>query len=395
MSVVVCCVREIGCCKRTLCLVSRSLLVASTDRYKFDTPFAQEVKKEVFKIVHRGREFATNGYLFRACSYVGLYFYLQYLWVTQGSSWYLAMIYGVSQALIGLNVQHDGNHGAVSGKYPWMNNLLGLGADFIGGSKWLWMEQHWTHHAFCNHQEKDPDALSGEPIFLWTDYAPDHPKRRWWHNFQGFYYMAILSLYWVSEVFNPQIFDLRQRGAQSAGIQMESPYLVNRRGIAIALRLYYIGVHVGMPIVHHGVSLTALGHIALLACTESLALAILFSLSHNFEHSDRDPMQKVDADGQVDWYKAQVETSCTYGGFVSGCLTGGLNFQVEHHLFPRMSSAWYPFIAPTVRAVCAKHNVRYAYYPWITQNLWSTYKYMQATGTGANWKDGNPYSGKL
>ena len=56
-------------------------------------------------------------------------------------------------------------------------------------------------------------------------------------------------------------------------------------------------------------------------------------------------------------FKSQVETSCTYGGAISGYFTGGLNFQVEHHLFPRMSSAWYPYIAPTVRRVCAKHNV--------------------------------------
>jgi fatty acid desaturase (delta-4 desaturase) len=55
----------------------------------------------------------------------------------------LAVAYGISQALIGLNVQHDANHGAAS-KKAWVNNLLGLGTDLIGSSKWLWMEQHWT-----------------------------------------------------------------------------------------------------------------------------------------------------------------------------------------------------------------------------------------------------------
>jgi fatty acid desaturase len=74
-------------------------------------------------------------------------------------------------------------------------------------------------------------------------------------------------------------------------------------------------------------------------------------------------------------------------------VTGGLNFQVEHHLFPRMSSAWYPYIAPTVRKVCEKHGVRYAYYPWVWQNLWSTVKYMHKTGTGANWEL-QPLSGR-
>jgi len=61
-----------------------------------------------------------------------------------------------------------------------------------------------------------------------------------------------------------------------------------------------------------------------------------FALSHNFEDSNRYPT----AAGQQCWYRMQVETSSTYGGKIAGYLTGGLNFQIEHHLFPRMSSAW-------------------------------------------------------
>lgn len=121
-------------------------------RYKFDTEFEREIKREVFKIVHRGREFATPGFIFRCASYVAFFFYLQYLWMHNGSSWGLAVIYGLSQSLIGLNVQHDANHGAVS-KKAWINDLLGLGADFIGGSKWLWQEQHWTVSSLSNKLE--------------------------------------------------------------------------------------------------------------------------------------------------------------------------------------------------------------------------------------------------
>jgi hypothetical protein len=107
-------------------------------RYKFDTPFEREIKQEIFKIVRRGREFGTLGWYFRAISYVSLFFGLQYLWVTQPTTFAMAVIYGISQAFIGLNVQHDANHGAAS-KKPWVNDLFGLGADFIGGSKWLWI----------------------------------------------------------------------------------------------------------------------------------------------------------------------------------------------------------------------------------------------------------------
>ena len=110
--------------------------------YKWDTPFEREIKQEVFKIVRRGREFGTRGYFFRAALYLVAFFYLKYLWM-QESSYKLAIVYGISMGLIGLNVQHDANHGAAS-KKVWVNELLGLGADLIGGCKWLWMEKHWT-----------------------------------------------------------------------------------------------------------------------------------------------------------------------------------------------------------------------------------------------------------
>ena len=61
-----------------------------------------------------------------------------------------------------------------------------------------------------------------------------------------------------------------------------------------------------------------------------------------------------------------------------------------------MSSAWYPYIAPKVREICAKHGVRYVYYPYVWQNMISTIKYMHKAGTGANWKEfAQPLNGKL
>jgi acyl-lipid (7-3)-desaturase (Delta-4 desaturase) len=380
-------------------------LSLSLYRFLFDTPFEREIKAEVFKIVRRGREFGTFGWFFRAIGYCALYAYLQYLWLVQGSSWTLAIGYGLAQSAIGMNVQHDANHGACGGKNrTWLNDVFGLGADFIGGSKWLWMEQHWTHHAYTNHPDMDPDAFGAEPMLLFNDYPLGDARRTALHHLQALYYLPVLAGYWLSSIFNPQVLDLRQRGALSVGMQMESDYIKSKRKYAIALRILYIYIHCIAPFQKTSggwtFSWTILGHIMVLGIAESLGLAVLFSLSHNFEGSDRDPVAEARQTGQpVDWFKAQVETSCTYGGFISGCLTGGLNFQIEHHLFPRMSSAWYPYIAPTVRAVCKKHHVQYVYYPWVWQNFFSTVKYIHRAGTGANWmekmKSTNPLSGNL
>jgi fatty acid desaturase (delta-4 desaturase) len=361
--------------------------------YLFDTEFERDIKREVFKIVRRGREFGTPGYFARAFCYISLMVVCQYLWVTQGSSWPMAVILGVAQALIGLNVQHDANHGAAS-KNHWVNDVLGFGADFIGGCKWLWMEQHWTHHAYTNHSIRDPDAVGAEPALLFNDYPLGHPARKFYHKYQAWLYLPALSFYWLSAVFNTEVITLKQGGSTKiAGMKFDNAFVQDRRKYAVAIRCLYIYWNVVTPFQHHGLTLTPLLQILFMGAMESLTLAILFSLSHNFENADRDPtgVHKKNKD-PVCWFKSQVETSSTYGSFISGALTGGLNFQVEHHLFPRMSSAWYPFIAPTVREVCKKHGVRYAYYPYLHQNLISTLKYMRQAGTGENWEV-NPLSG--
>jgi fatty acid desaturase (delta-4 desaturase) len=305
----------------------------------------------------------------------------------------IAVFFGVAQAWIGLNVQHDANHGAAS-KKPYINDLLGFGADLIGGCKWSWLAQHWTHHAYTNHSSKDPDSFSSEPVFNFNDYPLGHPKRRWWHRFQGIYFFAVLSMYWLSMIFNPQIIDLKHSGADYVGIKMENDFIVKRRKWAMSLRAMYLYLNIYCPIANNGFTLSTIAIILLMGVSESFMLSGLFVLSHNFENSERDPTASYRETGEpVCWFKSQVETSSTYGGMIAGMITGGLNFQVEHHLFPRMSSAWYPYIAPTVRRVCEKHGVKYAYYPWVWQNLVSTIKYMHKAGSGANW-DLDPLSGR-
>jgi len=363
-----------------------------SSEYMWGSEFEKEVKREVFKIVGRGNEWGTRGFWTRVVLYVSFMAAIQCAWVYYGSSVALALLLGVAQAFIGLNVQHDANHGAAS-RNPVINAILGYGADMIGGSKYLWIEQHWTHHTFTNNPEKDGDALSAEPLMLFNDYPLGDPRRKWFHKFQAIFFLPVLSFYWVSSVFNPQVIDLNHRGTMET-MNWGNSYVASKRPVTIALRLLYILMNVVSPFVHHSAApLTALFHIWLMSVTESLMLSVLFSLSHNFEHVDRDPTKLYKETGKkVCWFKAQVETSSTYGGFIAGCLTGGLNHQVEHHLFPRMSSAWYPYIAPKVREICKKHGVQYIYYPWIWQNLWATVKYMHASGNGTHWEM-NPLSG--
>ena len=160
------------------------------------------------------------------------------------------------------------------------------------------------------------------------------------------------------------------------------------------MRIVYHITNLWIPL-YHDFSWTTVGHIYIMGVAGSLTLGMLFTLSHNFEDVERDPTASMKTKGeQACWYASQVETSSTYGGAIAGALTGGLNFQVEHHLFPRMSSAWYPSIAPKVREICEKHGVRYAYYPYVWENMISTLRYTHAMGNGLTNLKANPFKGE-
>merc|ERR1712151_161141 len=111
----------------------------------------------------------------------------------------LAIIFGIGHAMVGLNIQHDANHGSVTRKLKnvWINDLLGFGADWIGSSKWLWQQQHWTHHAYTN-QERDPDMYSAEPMVIFQKYPKNDTKHRiispHWHSTVYPYYQVSIFL---------------------------------------------------------------------------------------------------------------------------------------------------------------------------------------------------------
>ena len=220
-------------------------------------------------------------------------------------------------------------------------------------------------------------------------------KRAGYHAFQAFYFVIVLAGYWLSAVLDiPVIYYLQDSGAKAVGIRLDNDWIASRRKYAITIRILYLIANIAVPL-YNDFSWTTAAQINAMGIAGSLSLGLLFTLSHNFDNADRDPTKDARETGEpVCWFKAQVETSSTYGGMISGWLTGGLNFQVEHHLFPRMSSAWYPYIAPTVRKVCEKHGVQYAYYPWVLQNLYSTLKYVHEVGNASHWKS-NPFKGEL
>ena len=379
----------------------------SDPKYNFNSAFAQDLKKTVRNAMGSDSWYAPLGFMLRTLYIIAATLFLEYMWITTGNVWYGVGV-GYYHAQIGLCVQHDASHGAIS-KNSIVNSCFAWLIDYIGASRWIWMEQHilW-HHPHTNHQKLDPDASSAEPVIVFKDYSkeigmkggkvkasvdskavpvPVYSAQEWITHF-------ILALYGPSVVYNPNVYSLRHNEYVPESLA-KGEFMSQQRPIAIAWRLFYYFRISFLPFYVAGANIFAC--LFIVSFVVGICLTWVFVLSHNFEGSDRDPLKlsenntgasryeskthdnNSDAD-DICWYKMQVETSSSYGGNVAMFATGGLNFQIEHHVFPRLSSWHYPRIASAVQECCKRHGVNYTYFPNIWSNTMSTLRYMRKVG---------------
>lgn len=352
--------------------------------YTFNSAFALDLQKTLQSAMGKTSLYAPIGFWFRLICIGLLTATFECLWITTGNI-FAGIIVGIMHAQIGLCIQHDASHGAIS-KNPAINAFFSYWADLIGNSRWIWYQQHvlW-HHPHTNHQDLDPDASSAEPLLVFKDYSKtaknskEHIKPLL--SSQDFITHAILSLYGPVVVFNPSVLFLRHNNQIPESVS-NGEFMTRQKPLALLLRIFYICRIIIAPWYFSNVPfLLALLLVNIVAGT---CLTFLFVVSHNFEGSNRDPLDLTSSNKDpVCWYKAQTETSCTYGGYMAMALTGGLNYQIEHHLFPRVSSWHYPRIHEDIRKCCTRHNVKYAYYPSLWSNTLSMLKYMRKVGVMA------------
>jgi len=359
--------------------------------YEYNSHFALDLRARVRKVMGTTSWFAPQQFWIRTIVILMLTVWAEVSWIVSGR-----LVYGIAagalHALIGLSVQHDASHGAISSQ-GWVNGFFAHGADIIGNSRWIWFQQHimW-HHPYTNDIILDGDAVSAQPALLFHDYTKDSraeaPNPGWWHQFQHLYMHVILAFYGPSITLNfGYMRNLRHNDKVPDKLFEQNGFFEKSRPLAWFLRFFYFVRVALLPWYISAVPLVIGTFLVSTVC--GAVLTLLFVVSHNFEGSERAPSKdhvKSKGEGsepvKADWYKAQVETACTYGGWTAMVLTGGLNLQIEHHCFPRMSSWHYPKIQKVVRQCCKDHDVKYAYYPTLWSNLRSTWRYMKHVGIG-------------
>jgi fatty acid desaturase (delta-4 desaturase) len=333
------------------------------NRYLLNSIIFQDLKKRVHNAIKY--PYATGEWYIKAIIIFSTAVYIEYHNIAYGFRFIKSIILGILMALIGLCIQHDANHNAIS-RNNIVNVLWGLTQDWIGGSSLLWRHHHvLLHHAYTNKNYADPDAT--------TDVIRLHEQTKWkyFHQMQQLYVWTLLPLLPFNWHFK-ELYDLctmnhmQHRICTMAKIEVYFAILLR---ILFLIRFYVIPLYM-YPSLH-----TLLCIIATLLVGGAY-LGINFIISHNFEgvkHLDHQYTEK-------DWCITQIETSSTVGGRWLGYLHGGLNYQIEHHLFPRICHIHYHKIQPIVQQWCKENNVKYTYFYSLYGNLLSCYKQLHKYG---------------
>eukprot|EP00095_Tigriopus_kingsejongensis_P003768 maker-scaffold1165_size57908-snap-gene-0.8 protein:Tk03768 transcript:maker-scaffold1165_size57908-snap-gene-0.8-mRNA-1 annotation:"delta5 fatty acid desaturase a" len=330
-----------------------------------------ELCERVDKVLPRMKSFAPWHYFVKVGVILGAAFTLEaYMHLTQSYRWFLFAIMGLLYALIGLNIQHDANHGAIS-RNPWVNRVLGTSQNWIGGSAIAWIHQHVVqHHIHTNDIHLDPDISGSTYIRL----NPLKPLLKY-HFVQHIYFFILLALYGFSIV----IQSLENVVSGSHHTPM-SPLLKPHRVFETFTWVLFITRWVVLPVAQTG-SLSVLLQTLPLYMVAGYYLAFFFSISHNFNgvHLLEDTTRPSNKDSSF-LYK-QVVSSSNVGGSILCFMNGGLNYQIEHHLFPRISHTYYPKIAPTVREFCKEKNIPYVHFPTLGENIRSCTQHLWDMGS--------------
>jgi len=339
---------------------------AATHRYTFHR--LNELKASVAKAVPH--PYATNEWWIKAIAIMIAEIYVEYHNYIYGFTIAKSILLGFLMAMIGLCIQHDANHGAVS-RSEIINRLWGYTQDWIGGSSLLWKHHHvLLHHAYTNVIEHDPDIT--------TDILRLHKDIRYkaHHNWQKIY-IWFLFLFLPLNWHFAELRDLWKMNHMSHRI---SSFAANEQKIAIVLRVAFYIRFYALPLYRYP-SFDTLFYIGVSLAVGGIYLGLNFIISHNFEGVKNNNAATATTDN---WAISQVESSSTVGGRMLGFFHGGLNYQIEHHLFPRISHAHYYKIKPIVQDWCKKNNIKYTYYNTLWENIHSCYKYLESRGCGGS-----------
>ncbi|MDH3648241.1 MAG: acyl-CoA desaturase [Saprospiraceae bacterium] len=265
----------------------------------------------------------------------------------------LALFHGFFTAMVGLNIGHDAIHGSYTNN-PRQNKLLGLVFNLIGANDYVWSISHnIVHHTYTNMPHHDEDIHS-VPILR----MEPTQKLQWIHRFQHIYAFALYGLASLSWVFAKDYVKFFQH---QLGAYYRKTFPRKEIVRLFSYKALYYSVFLVIPLIVIELPWywILFGFLAA-HFVEGMVMAIIFMLAHIIEGTE---FPQPDADGKINmpWADLQMHTTSNFAinNPLVNYLFGGLNFQAEHHLFPKVCHVHYPKISSIVKQTAKDHNLPY------------------------------------
>jgi len=281
---------------------------------------------------------------------------------------------GFTSACIGFNIMHDANHGSYSPDQR-INNLLGLTLNALGGNSFIWKFKHnIIHHTYPNVDGMDDD-IAKSPFIRMCSTQRWMPAHRLQHIYTPVLY-AISSMIWVLFQDFEKYFRRKINNTPLADMK------TGDHVVFWISKAFYITTFIVLPVILMGWTNWLLFfmsmHIGL-----GFTLAIVFQLAHvveetTFEYAPTDETTRI----ENEWAIHQVKTTSDFSpeSPVISWLVGGLNYQVEHHLFPRVSHIHYPALSKIVKEKCEAFDLPYNCVPTLRKAVASHFRLIRLLG---------------
>jgi linoleoyl-CoA desaturase len=266
----------------------------------------------------------------------------------------LVIIMGIGEAGIGMSVMHDAAHGAFSNK-KWVNSLFASTMFLLGSNTYNWKIQHnLLHHTFTNIYGYDQDIESKATLRL-CEHAPLHKIHRFQYLYAYFFYGFMTLAKLITDI--GQLIEFNRQGITKK--QGHNPVAEIMK--LIVTKLIYFSVLIGLPllITDYRWYQVVIGF-CILHLTAGMIMSTIFQMAHVVQGAQQ-PLPDKNGAIPNEWEVHQLLTTSDFArnNHFLNWYVGGLNFQIEHHLFSNTCHRHYRKIAPIVEKVAREYGMEY------------------------------------
>lgn len=286
-------------------------------------------------------------------------------------------IMGFGMAGIGLSIMHDANHGSYSKKKK-VNAFWGSSLSLLGGSPFNWKIQHNVlHHTYTNVDGMDEDIDPGKSL-RFTPEKKRYKAHKFQHIYAWFLY-GLMTLLWSTTKDFRQVVRYRKMGLLNLKDKSFRRYI----WMVIGTKLFYYAYVLILPIIVLPVAwyVVVIGYL-IMHFIAGVLLAMIFQSAHVMPTSE---FPTPDENGTLEnnWAVHQLVTTTNFArdSKIFSWFIGGLNYQVEHHIFPNICHIHYKEIAPIVEETAREFGLPYYSVPTFAGAIGSHFKMLKMLGS--------------